>query len=415
MNCLLSIYALLLVFVSQSSAMYEGFKLFRLHPHDADSARAILMLEQSSEKHYDIWRASRGPNASIYLSTSPSGLANLTVLIKKHNVSHELLMSDLQKEIMKEKQANNVRRYLRMARTLFRTEHDYYKTVDDIYSTLDRYPRRFPFIKLEILGYTHEGRPIKALHIFKNNNKPLIWIDAGIHAREWIAPASALYFIDRLLTRGGQTLLSDYQFFIVPLVNPDGYEHTHVTDRLWRKNRAPTPGELCLGVDLNRNFPLKWGVGEGTSSRACDDTFMGSGPASELESQALIKRVTEVKDQLVLYLNLHSYGQFILTPFGFARYHYPENYENMMALGQLVQMEIQRRYNYVYQVGSSSDLLYEAAGGVDDFIAGVLKVPYTYTVELCDEGRYGFLLPASFIRTVGRQLWTAVKVFAHHM
>lgn len=28
--------------------------------------------------------------------------------------------------------------------------------------------------------------------------KPAIWIDAGIHAREWIAPAVALYFIKRV-------------------------------------------------------------------------------------------------------------------------------------------------------------------------------------------------------------------------
>ena len=29
--------------------------------------------------------------------------------------------------------------------------------------------------------------------------KPNIWIEAGIHAREWIAPAMATYIIDQLL------------------------------------------------------------------------------------------------------------------------------------------------------------------------------------------------------------------------
>ena len=29
-----------------------------------------------------------------------------------------------------------------------------------------------------------------------NGNKPIIWVDAGIHAREWIAPATALHLIN---------------------------------------------------------------------------------------------------------------------------------------------------------------------------------------------------------------------------
>ena len=32
------------------------------------------------------------------------------------------------------------------------------------------------------------------------NEKEGFWIDAGIHAREWIAPAVATYFIDRVRT-----------------------------------------------------------------------------------------------------------------------------------------------------------------------------------------------------------------------
>ena len=31
-------------------------------------------------------------------------------------------------------------------------------------------------------------------------DKPAIWIDAGIHAREWIAPATALYVISQVGT-----------------------------------------------------------------------------------------------------------------------------------------------------------------------------------------------------------------------
>lgn len=52
--------------------------------------------------------------------------------------------------------------------------------------------------------------------------------------------------------------------------------------------------------------------------------------------------------------------------------------------------------NQVYQVGPSAKLLYPAAGGSDDW-AKSINVKYSYTIELRDRGRYGFVLPAQYI------------------
>ncbi|CAH8618245.1 unnamed protein product [Schistosoma rodhaini] len=268
-------------------------------------------------------------------------------------------------------------------------------------------------MKVEDFGYTAEGRPMKGVMISSDSTRPIIWIDAGIHAREWIAPATALSIINKLMRPSGQTLLKHFQFFIVPVVNPDGYEYTRTKYRLWRKNRAQTEGELCIGIDLNRNFPFKWGVGNGASPHSCSDTYRGSEAASELETQSIIKKLNSLQKQIILYLSLHSFGQYILTPFGFSRYSYPPYYQKLMSMGKKVKQMIQNRHGYVYQVGSSSELLYEAAGATDDYVAGELKIPYAYTIELCDEGRYGFLLPPSYIGQVGRQLWTALTVLAN--
>lgn len=57
---------------------------------------------------------------------------------------------------------------------------------------------------------------------------------------------------------------------------------------------------------------------------------------------------------------------------------------------------IQSIDNSVYSVGPSASLLYPAAGGSDDW-AKSIGVKYSYTVELRDKGRYGFVLPANFI------------------
>ena len=50
--------------------------------------------------------------------------------------------------------------------------------------------------------------------------KNSIFIDAGIHAREWIAPATALYLIKQLAEGAYTHLLDKVDIAIMPVVNP---------------------------------------------------------------------------------------------------------------------------------------------------------------------------------------------------
>lgn len=61
-----------------------------------------------------------------------------------------------------------------------------------------------------------------------------------------------------------------------------------------------------------------------------------------------------------------------------------------------------------FKVGPSGSLLYPAAGASDDY-AKSIGIKYTYTVELRDEGRYGFVLPATFIHTAAEE----AQIFVH--
>lgn len=80
-------------------------------------------------------------------------------------------------------------------------------------------------------------------------------------------------------------------FYIVPVLNPDGYEYTHTIDRMWRKNRRVPKTGSCIGTDLNRNFGYKWG-GLGASKNPCDETFRGTAAFSEPESKAIKDYIT---------------------------------------------------------------------------------------------------------------------------
>lgn len=64
-----------------------------------------------------------------------------------------------------------------------------------------------------------------------------------------------------------------------------------------------------------------------------------------------------------------------------------------------------------YQVGNSAQLLYPAAGGSDDW-AKSIGIKYSYTIELRDTGRHGFVLPAQYIQPTGKEARAFVLTIA---
>lgn len=151
-------------------------------------------------------------------------------------------------------------------------------------------------------------------------------IEAQIHAREWIASATATYVLNELLRSTDPDIqyISEYvDWHIIPNTNPDGYEYTRTTNRNWRKTRAPV-SLVCWGVDGNRNFAYNWLIpdetgNEGASRAPCSDTYAGPEPFSEPESVAVNGYLTEHHSEFDVYLSFHSYAHQILFPFGHSR------------------------------------------------------------------------------------------------
>lgn len=75
-----------------------------------------------------------------------------------------------------------------------------------------------------------------------------------------------------------EEMLELCRFFILPLVNPDGYAFTHADggNRLHRKNmRGYEEGVECWGVDCNRNYEHLWEQGELENVRSGPVVFLG--------------------------------------------------------------------------------------------------------------------------------------------
>ncbi|KAH9504224.1 Multifunctional pyrimidine synthesis protein CAD [Bulinus truncatus] len=203
--------------------------------------------------------------------------------------------------------------------------HTYNKIVDYLNLTRTANPSQ---VQLSNLNYiTHEGRVVTLVKLTGSasaNKKPAIVVEAGIHAREWITPAVQLWVIEKLLSdykagnANARQMLDKYDWYFVPVANPDGYEYSHSTNRMWRKNRRYISAR-CSGIDLNRNFDIVWGT-TGISRTCSSDIFCGEAPFSEPETANLRDLFESLIDNAVAYLSVHSYSQFLLVPWGYTEY-----------------------------------------------------------------------------------------------
>jgi carboxypeptidase T len=239
--------------------------------------------------------------------------------------------------------------------------------------------------------------------------KPRFFVMAAIHAREYATAESAMRFAEQLVNGYGvdadATWLLDYtEIHIVTQANPDGRRRAEA-NVLWRKN---VNDDFCsspdaIGVDLNRNSSFKWGIctAQGCSSAfACAETYRGQSAASEPEVQALESYMRSIfpdqrgpgdddpapLDTSGVMITVHSYGEWVLYPWGFTPTPSP-NDEGQRVLGQklgyylptLLPSYPGERYT-VCQAGAGN-CLYPTDGATDDFSYGELGIP-SYTFEI---------------------------------
>lgn len=122
--------------------------------------------------------------------------------------------------------------------------------------------------------------------------------------------------------------------------------------------------------------------------------------------------ILSVKDRVLMYLSLHSYSQLILTPWGWTK-DLPKDYPDMERVAKSAAQALNSKYGTNYTVGSSTNVLYEAAGGSDDWAHGVAGIKYSYTMELRDTGDKGFVLPPDQIIESGEETWLALVDMCH--
>ena len=251
-----------------------------------------------------------------------------------------------------------------------------YHTYSETVAALDSIHNEHPTIttaKVNI-GTTIEGRTIWAMKISDNPNidedEPEVFYSGLIHAREPITIELLLYFMRHLTNNYGTDpvvtdIVNNREFWFVPIINPDGYEHNRLTNPdgggMWRKNRRNNGGGV-YGVDLNRNFGYMWGYDNiGSSPYPSSETYRGTAPFSEPETQAVRDFINS--HDFVTALNYHSYSNLLIYPWGYEE-QFPEDFWIYKEIGDSISA-----YNgYISAPGWVT--LYLVNGGSDDWEYG---------------------------------------------
>jgi len=193
----------------------------------------------------------------------------------------------------------------------------YAESLDFLYRMEKNYPE---LIKIEKIGSTYEGRDIVLVKMSKNvdiaDEKPAMLFTGSIHAREWIGHELALKFIayvaeNQTVDPELEQSLERASIYMVPCLNPDGYEYSREHFSFWRKNRRVNH-DGTIGVDLNRNFSIGFVKNSNTSS----NVYGGEEPFSEAETQA-IKAFVDVHPNITIAFDYHSQGNVFFPAHNF--------------------------------------------------------------------------------------------------
>ncbi|XP_064611668.1 carboxypeptidase B-like [Liolophura sinensis] len=254
--------------------------------------------------------------------------------------------------------------------------------------------------------------------VSRRSRKPGFFLSAGMHAREWIAPATLIYIAGQLIEQYGNNtavtqLVDSMEWVILPVFNVDGYTYTWTTDRLWRKTRSRQNNETCVGVDPNRNWDWKW-CEKGASKDPCSPIYCGPSVTSEPEVKGVADFLAAVPGRFKAYVDFHGFLQIWLSPWGHSR-----AFPRWFIFQRLCSNEAVRAITAVhgtkYRQGTTALTLYVISGAGMDWAYGVAKIPYAVTVELRDTGKYGFLLPANQIIPSGEETLQGIIAMARYV
>jgi hypothetical protein len=246
----------------------------------------------------------------------------------------------------------------------FETNFTCYRTVDETFASIDSLVEMYPeWVSKETIGSSFNFSidiPVMIIDVPSDVKKAPMMMVAGHHSRELPPPETVMRFAEALIEGYGTDItwiLDRTSVHIVPIANPDGRKLVQGDlDLYYRKNAhiyGCESGWEMDGADLNRNYPMFWGIDEGSSNDTCSNSFRGDSPLSEPEALSVWNYADKIfpdefkKDSFEeagrkleeacdastpgIFIDVHSAGDFIYFPWGIEDV-YPPNKDGVLAM-----------------------------------------------------------------------------------
>uniref|UniRef100_A0A667HRB4 Carboxypeptidase A1 n=1 Tax=Lynx canadensis TaxID=61383 RepID=A0A667HRB4_LYNCA len=350
----------------------------------------VLEVIPRNEEHLqlDFWKSPTIPGETAHVRVPFVSVQAVKVFLESQGIAYSIMIEDVQALLDKENEEMllNQRRE-RNGNFNFEAYH----TLEEISQAMDNIVAEHPGLVSKVnIGHSFEKRPMDVLKFSTGGDKPAIWLDAGIHAREWVTQATALWTANKIASGYGNdvsitSILDMMDIFLLPVTNPDGYVFSQTKNRMWRKNRSRIPGSRCVGVDLNRNWDAGFG-GPGASQNPCSDSYHGPQATCEVEVKSIVNFI-QSHGRIKAFITLHSYSQLLMFPFGYTCTK-PDHFDELNEVAQKAARSLTSLHGTKYKVGSICSVIYQASGSTIDWTYSQ-GIKYSFTFELRDTGRFG--------------------------
>ncbi|KAH8245758.1 hypothetical protein KR038_007121 [Drosophila bunnanda] len=448
---------------------YDKYQIWRLKPQDETQVRALEDFKKAEDGVKMQWLKGPSLRGLTDVLVPPKMLVDFQGTLNYEGIAHEVLIFDVGKAIAYERSKEDYLHTTRpskhqpsRATTPPPMSWNRYHNHDEIVKYLETVRMRHPqLVELIHIGRSYEGRPLIVVKIESkqasshtgNSDNPVtrkrpkrkhkagqanaVFVEAGAQGLAWIGPATATWMIAELLrlmktNKSSEEVefIRNTTWYVMPVLNPDGYAYSHEFDRFWKKSRSqhqtppPSglldsamtwlqqkrgPDKVCYGVDLDRNWLYQWGK-RGSSKAPCNEFFAGPTPFSEPETKAVSEFLMDYRTQIKLYISLQAYGQIISYPVKANSTFNSERLDDFLDVAMVGTDGLRKKGSKSrYKVDASNDLIEQRSGCADAFAAYEIGIPFSYTLQLADNGVHGYLLPSSAIEPTARDAFEIIS------